>query len=84
LPALVVPLGFGVNIHFTDPAPVEMARFAEAGYRRARMDLAWAAVRHTDALFLGLPERETAVLRQGRQRFKSRRSDLTPGLARLA
>jgi hypothetical protein len=40
----VVPLGFGVNIHFTDPKPGEMERFAEAGYGFVRMDLAWVGV----------------------------------------
>ena len=41
LPKPIVPTGFGVNIHFTDPVPTKMARFAEAGYRLARMDLSW-------------------------------------------
>jgi hypothetical protein len=40
----VVPLGFGVNIHFTDPKPGEMERFAEAGYRFVRMDLHWGGI----------------------------------------
>ena len=44
LPPPVVPAGFGVNIHFTDPAPGEMERFAEAGYRLVRMDFAWGAI----------------------------------------
>jgi polysaccharide biosynthesis protein PslG len=44
LPVPTVPEGFGVNIHFTDPQPGEMERFAEAGYRLARMDLFWGAV----------------------------------------
>jgi hypothetical protein len=44
LPRPVVPDGLGVNIHFTDPAPGEMARFAEAGYRFDRNDLAWAGI----------------------------------------
>ena len=44
LPPPVVPAGFGVNIHFTDPGPGEMERFAEAGYRLVRMDFAWEAV----------------------------------------
>ncbi|HEX8203060.1 MAG TPA: hypothetical protein VF590_21465 [Isosphaeraceae bacterium] len=33
LPPPVVPRGCGVNIHFTEPAPGEMGRFAEAGFR---------------------------------------------------
>ena len=44
LPPPVVPAGFGVNIHFTDPGPGEMDRFVEAGYRFVRMDFAWGAV----------------------------------------
>jgi hypothetical protein len=44
LPRPAVPAGFGVNIHFTDPGPGEMARFAEAGYAMVRMDFAWGAV----------------------------------------
>jgi hypothetical protein len=44
LPGPTVPDGFGVNIHFTDPQPGEMGRFAEAGFRFARMDLFWQAV----------------------------------------
>jgi len=44
LPPAVVPAGFGVNIHFTDPGPGEMRRFAEAGYRLVRMDFTWEAV----------------------------------------
>jgi hypothetical protein len=47
LPGPIVPTGFGVNIHFTDPAAGEMERFAEAGYRLARMDLSWGAVERT-------------------------------------
>ena len=46
LPPPVVPAGFGVNIHFTDPGPGEMERFAEAGYRLVRMDFAWETVEH--------------------------------------
>jgi hypothetical protein len=44
LPGPTAPGGWGVNIHFTDPQPGEMARFREAGYRWARMDLFWGAV----------------------------------------
>jgi hypothetical protein len=51
LPPAVVPRGFGVNIHFTDPVPGEMARFAEAGYRLARMDLAWAALEKAEGAY---------------------------------
>jgi hypothetical protein len=44
LPGPVIPSGFGVNIHFTDPVPGEMDRFGEAGYRLARMDLTWSGI----------------------------------------
>ncbi len=44
LPGPTVPDGFGVNIHFTDPQPGEMERFAEGGFKFVRMDLAWQAV----------------------------------------
>jgi hypothetical protein len=44
LPSPVVPAGLGVNIHFTEPGPREMERFAEAGYRLIRNDLAWEAI----------------------------------------
>ena len=51
LPRPVVPEGFGVNIHFTDPGPGELARFAEAGYRWVRMDFAWEGIeRHSGAM----------------------------------
>lgn len=40
----LVPEGFGVNIHFTDPKPGEMERFAEGGFGLARMDFAWGRV----------------------------------------
>src|SRR5882724_11059689 len=36
-----VPEGFGVNIHFTDPAPGEMKMLAESGVRWVRMDFKW-------------------------------------------
>ena len=44
LPGPVVPDGFGVNIHFTDPQPGEMGRFAEAGFRFVRMDFFWEGI----------------------------------------
>lgn len=37
----VVPDGFGVNIHFTDPKPGEMKQLANAGFKWVRMDLHW-------------------------------------------
>ena len=39
--APVIPDGFGVNIHFTDPLPGEIAMLAEAGFRWVRMDFKW-------------------------------------------
>jgi len=42
LPAPTVPGGLGVNIHFTDPRPGEMAMLAGAGFRWVRMDFTWA------------------------------------------
>ena len=45
LPSPMVPRGFGVNIHFTDPQPGEMARFAEAcfGFAIRWVNKAWGA-----------------------------------------
>ncbi len=43
-PPPTIPEGLGVNIHFTDPAPGEMERFAEAGFRWARMDFFWQGI----------------------------------------
>ncbi|HEY6293782.1 MAG TPA: hypothetical protein VI455_19685 [Terriglobia bacterium] len=34
---------FGINIHFVDPAPGEMAMLAATGVRWIRMDFSWAA-----------------------------------------
>ena len=44
LPSAVVPAGLGVATHFTDPAPGEMQRLSEAGYRMIRTDLGWGGV----------------------------------------
>jgi len=41
LPNTTVPDGWGVNIHFTDPAPGEMQMIADAGFKWVRMDLFW-------------------------------------------
>jgi len=38
-----VPGSLGVNIHFVDPAPGEMAMLAASGVRWVRMDLDWSA-----------------------------------------
>ncbi|MGD0040248.1 MAG: hypothetical protein ABSE84_07530 [Isosphaeraceae bacterium] len=47
LPSPVVPAGLGVATHFTDPAPGEMKRLAEAGYRMIRTDLEWGGDRES-------------------------------------
>jgi polysaccharide biosynthesis protein PslG len=39
-----VPGSLGVNIHFVDPAPGEMAMLAASGVRWIRMDFNWAAI----------------------------------------
>jgi hypothetical protein len=36
------PLGFGVNIHFTNPQPGEIEMIAAAGFNWVRMDFVWA------------------------------------------
>ncbi|MFN3684962.1 MAG: hypothetical protein ACK41F_13660 [Fimbriimonadaceae bacterium] len=41
LPDEVVPSGWGVNIHFTHPAPGEVEMIRDAGFRWVRMDLFW-------------------------------------------
>ncbi len=41
LPSHALPEPFGVNIHFTDPEPGEMAMLAAGGFRFVRMDLFW-------------------------------------------
>ena len=51
LPALAVPDGAGVNIHFTDPRPGEMAMLAQAGFRWVRMDFAWAATERDKGVY---------------------------------
>jgi hypothetical protein len=51
LPPPVVPHGFGVNIHFTDPGPGEVDRFAEAGYRFVRMDFGWGGIERRPGVY---------------------------------
>ena len=43
LPKLVIPYGFGVNIHFRGE-PRDLDLIAEAGFRFIRMDLAWQGI----------------------------------------
>ena len=50
LPALVIPDGFGVNIHFTgDPQDLDLIR--DAGFRFIRMDLAWSAIERQKGVY---------------------------------
>lgn len=44
LPTETVPSGWGVNIHFTDPAPGEMEKLAAGGFKWVRMDFSWAGI----------------------------------------
>jgi len=44
LPGGVIPEPFGVNIHFTQPDPGELALLEAAGFRFVRMDLFWHLV----------------------------------------
>lgn len=43
--------GLGVATHFTDPAPREMERLAEAGYRMIRTDLEWEGIERAPGRF---------------------------------
>lgn len=43
MPALKVPDGLGVNIHFTNPKPTELQAMADAGFKWLRVDLRWDA-----------------------------------------
>jgi polysaccharide biosynthesis protein PslG len=43
IPTEPIPAGFGVNIHFTDPAPGDLEMIHAAGFTWVRMDLAWGA-----------------------------------------
>lgn len=51
LPGLRVPDGWGVNIHFTQPAPGEVEKIAAAGFRWVRMDLTWQAVEKSKGVY---------------------------------
>ena len=46
MPRPVVPQGWGVNIHFTDAAPGEVAKIART-FRWVRMDFAWGGTERT-------------------------------------
>ncbi|MFO1463717.1 MAG: cellulase family glycosylhydrolase [bacterium] len=41
LPPPIVPEGFGVAIHFTQPQPGELEKLAASGVRWVRMDMVW-------------------------------------------
>jgi len=43
LPELVIPNGFGVNIHFTGE-PKDLDLIAEAGFKFIRMDFSWSGI----------------------------------------
>jgi hypothetical protein len=47
LPALGIPDGFGVNIHFTHAGPDELRTLGESGARFIRMDFSWGRVERT-------------------------------------
>ncbi len=50
VPGLVVPDGFGVNIHFTgDPQDLDLIR--DAGFRFVRMDLTWSGVERQEGIY---------------------------------
>ncbi|HEX9544614.1 MAG TPA: cellulase family glycosylhydrolase [Pyrinomonadaceae bacterium] len=42
--APAIPGALGVNIHFTDPKPGELAMLAAAGFRWVRMDFVWQSI----------------------------------------
>ena len=44
IPDRVIPLAFGVNIHFVEPREKEIDMIAEAGFRFIRMDFAWGRI----------------------------------------
>lgn len=44
LPGRIIPEPFGVNIHFTQPAPGELSLLAAGGFRFVRMDLFWHTI----------------------------------------
>jgi hypothetical protein len=70
LPALAVPSGAGVNIHFTDPRPGEMKMLSQA-FRWVRMDFDWGGTERArgqydfsayDRLFKALDEHKIRPL----------------------
>ncbi len=49
-PSLVVPQGWGVNIHFTDEQPGEVKKIA-GPFRLVRMDFAWSAIEREEGKY---------------------------------
>jgi len=45
--APAIPGALGVNIHFTDPKPGELAMLAAAGFRWVRMDFVWQSTENS-------------------------------------
>jgi len=45
--APAIPGALGVNIHFTDPRPGELAMLAAAGFRWVRMDFVWQSTENS-------------------------------------
>jgi hypothetical protein len=48
---LVIPQGFGVNIHFTDARPGEMEMLAASGVKWIRMDFTWGATERERGIY---------------------------------
>jgi polysaccharide biosynthesis protein PslG len=44
LPTAAVPMGLGVNIHFVEPSPRDIAMIAAAGFGFVRMDFSWSGI----------------------------------------
>ncbi len=51
IPAADTLDGLGVNIHFTDARPGELAMMAAAGFKWVRMDLGWEATEKTRGVY---------------------------------
>ena len=49
--APAIPGALGVNIHFTDPKPGELAMLSAAGFRWVRMDFVWQSTETTKGTY---------------------------------
>jgi hypothetical protein len=49
--APAIPDALGVNIHFTDPKPGELAMLAAAGFRWVRMDFVWQSTETSKGVY---------------------------------